>query len=103
MHPRSMFTGEASGVPFSSVSDGSSTTLMVVEAASLVPWSKPADLSLAALDRPLAVGSKHPGGFNVLMADGSVRFIKTAGDDAISPRNLKAMVTRDGHEAVAAP
>jgi hypothetical protein len=101
--PRSIFTGGPSGVPFSSVSDGSSTTLLVVEAASPVPWSKPDDLSLGPLDRPLAVGSKHPGGFYALMADGSVRFISPSGNHAISPRDLRAMVTRDGHEAVAVP
>ncbi len=101
--PRSIFTGEASGVPFSSVSDGTSTTLLVVEAASPVLWTKPADLSIAALDRPLGAGSKHPGGFSAAMADGSVRFIRTSGDDAISPQDFRAMVTRDGHEAVAGP
>ncbi|MFI5459742.1 MAG: DUF1559 domain-containing protein [Isosphaerales bacterium] len=101
--PRSMFTGEPTGVPMSSVSDGSSTTLLVVEAASPVPWSKPEDRSLASLDRLLGMGSKHPGGFNAAMADGSVRFVRTAGNDAISPQDLRALVTRDGHEAVAAP
>jgi prepilin-type processing-associated H-X9-DG protein len=101
--PRSIFTGAASEVPFSSVSDGSSKTLLVVEAASPVPWTKPEDLSLAPLDRPLGVGSKHRGGFNASMADGSVRFIKTTGKDAISAHDLRSLVTRDGHEAVAAP
>jgi hypothetical protein len=37
------------------------------------------------------------------MADGSVRFIRTSGNDAISPQDLRALVTRDGHEAVSAP
>ncbi len=98
--PRSMFTGEASGVSISNVGDGSAATLLVVEAASSVPWSKPEDLSLAPSDRPLGVGSKHPGGLNASMADGSVRFIRTSGNDAISPQDLRALATRDGHEAV---
>jgi len=61
--PRSIFTGEASGVPISRVSDGTSTTLLVVEAARPVLWTKPEDLALGPVDRPLGVGSKHPGGF----------------------------------------
>jgi hypothetical protein len=98
-----MFTGEPTGVPLSSVTDGTSATLLIVEAASPVPWSKPEDLSLASLDRQLGVGSKHPGGFVASMADASVRFVKTSGNEAISPQDFRALVTRDGHEAVAAP
>ncbi len=101
--PHSIFTGEASGIPISKVSDGTSKTLLVVEAASPVLWTKPDDLSLAPVTRLLGVGSKHPGGFSALMADGSVRFIRTSGNDAISPQDLGALVTPDGHEAVAAP
>jgi hypothetical protein len=37
------------------------------------------------------------------MVDGSVRFVRTSGNDAISPQDLRALVTRAGHEAVAAP
>jgi prepilin-type processing-associated H-X9-DG protein len=97
--PRSMFTGEPTGVSLSGVRDGMSSTLTVVEAASAVPWTKPEDLSLASTDPMLGVGSKHPGGFNVTMADGSVRFFKTS----TGAQALRAMVTRDGRERVAAP
>ena len=92
--PGSMFTGEPTGVSVSGVSDGMSSTLTVVEAASPVPWTKPEDLSLASTDPMLGVGSKHPGGFNVTMADGSVRFFKTS----TGGQALRAMVTRNGHE-----
>ena len=101
--PRSMFTGEPTGVPFSSVSDGSSATLLIVEAASPVPWTKPEDLSLASPDPLLGMGSKHPGSIVAVRADGSIRSIKTSGEEAISPQDLRALVTRDGHEEVAAP
>jgi hypothetical protein len=101
--PHSIFTGEPSGIPISRVSDGTSSTFLVVEAASPVPWTRPADLSLASLDQPLGVGSKHSAGFNAVMADGSPRFIRTSGDGAISPQVLRALVTRDGHEAVSVP
>jgi prepilin-type processing-associated H-X9-DG protein len=101
--PRSMFTGEPTGVPFSSVIDGTSRTLLVVERKSPVPWTKPSHLSLASSEPVLGMGSKHPGGFNAVMADGSANFRKTEGNDAISPQDLRALVTRDGHEEFAAP
>jgi hypothetical protein len=101
--PHSMFKGEPSGVPLSSVKDGTSTTLLVVESASAVPWSKPEDLTLTPGDRPLGAGSKHADGFYVVMADGSARFIRKSGESAIGPQHLRALVTRDGHEAVSVP
>jgi prepilin-type processing-associated H-X9-DG protein len=81
--PSSMFTGKPSGVAFASVTDGTPNTFTVVEAATPVPWSKPEDLSLASQDPTLGMGSKHPGGFNATMADGSVRFIKSSINDPL--------------------
>ncbi|MFO0956910.1 MAG: DUF1559 domain-containing protein [Isosphaeraceae bacterium] len=40
--------------------------------------------------------SFHPGGVNVLLADGSVRFLK----DSISPVTLRALVTANGQEVI---
>ncbi len=96
--PHSIFTGERSGVPFRDVTDGTSRTLLVVEGAKPVPWTKPVDLSLASSEPALGMGSKHPSGFNVSTADGAVRFVRMAGKDAISTSDLRAMVTRDGNE-----
>jgi len=42
--------------------------------------------------------SFHPGGVNVLMGDGSVRFIK----DTINPVTPRALVTRAGGEVISA-
>jgi prepilin-type processing-associated H-X9-DG protein len=44
----------------------------------------------------LASRSYHPGGVNVAMADGSVRFIR----DAISPSVWRALGTRCGGEVI---
>ena len=49
------------------------------------------------------MGSKHPGVFNMAMADGSVRFFRTSGPSADSPETLKALVTRNGRERVTVP
>jgi hypothetical protein len=101
--PRSLFTGEPTGVSLASVRFGTTETIMVVEASKPVPWTKPEDLSLASPDPLLGAGSKHPGRFVALMADASVRSIKTSGKDAISPQELRSLVTRDGREAVTLP
>jgi prepilin-type processing-associated H-X9-DG protein len=101
--PRSIFTGEPSGVPLSSVTDGTSSTILFAEAIRAVPWSKPEELSLTSVEPFLGMGSKHPGVFNMAMADGSVRFFPTSGPTAGSPETLKALVTRNGRERVTVP
>ena len=61
------------------ITDGTSNTIMVVEAAEAVPWTKPdSDLDFDPEARPslYGAGSPHPGGFDAMFADGSVRFIK---------------------------
>ena len=79
------------------VSDGTSNTVMVVEACKLqIPWMKPQDIDSTTITRigdPNGVYSNHVGGAQVLLADGSVRFISNKTD----PRILKALVTRDGN------
>ena len=98
--PQSMFTGEPDGVSLLTVSDGTSNTILVVEATSPTAWTKPGGLLLDTIDPQLGMGSKHPGGFNVLMADGSVRFFRSA---VVSMQLLKALATRSGNEAVTVP
>ena len=80
------------------ITDGTSNTLMVVEAKESVPWTKPADLSFdpAAAPSLCGAGSTHPGGFNTLFADGSVRFLKTS----ISVQTFRALITRAGGEII---
>jgi hypothetical protein len=101
--PRSMFTGAPSGVSLRSVTDGTASTLLVVEAASPVSWTMPDDLSLASPEPALGMGSKHPGGFDALMADGSVHFFKSSPGNPIDPRVLRALATRNGGETVRVP
>ena len=90
--------------------DGTSNTLLAVEAKNPVIWTKPDDVMFdpPGFDRPGAqadfmklptlLGSNHPGGFNALIADGSVRFIKSS----INPLTLNALTTRNGGEVIAA-
>jgi prepilin-type processing-associated H-X9-DG protein len=77
--------------------DGMSNTIAVSEAAEPVIWTKPDDVMLSGKELPKNLkkkfGGQFPGGFNVLMWDGSVRFVK----DTISEKTLGlALNPRDG-------
>jgi prepilin-type processing-associated H-X9-DG protein len=86
------------GAKITEVTDGTTRTLMVVEAQQEVPWTKPEDLSFdpAAAPSLFGAGSSHPLGFNVLMGDGSVQFIRNT-----VPLNVfRALITRAGGEVI---
>ncbi|WP_435007813.1 DUF1559 domain-containing protein [Tundrisphaera lichenicola] len=100
------FSGKATlfdggqGVAIPQITDGMMNTLAVVEARDPVAWSKPDDLPLGP-DPAVPVegaGSPHPGGFNALFCDGSVRFLKTT----INPKTLRALITKAGGEVIGA-
>lgn len=93
-----LFTG-AEGVKLQTIVDGTSNTIMVLQANDqhAVPWTSPDDWEVG--DQPTldAVAGLYPNGFNVLFGDGSVRFLKDTIDLAI----FKAMLTRNGGEVIA--
>jgi hypothetical protein len=81
-----------------SIPDGTSNTILIVEADAerAVPWTKPEDLAID-LDNPSKGLERHPGkGFLVGMADGSVRFVR--GD--VSKATLRAAFTPAGGEVL---
>ncbi len=83
-------------VTISGVKDGTVNTLMVVEAATTVPWTKPEDLVYAP-DRPLPkLGGQFKDGFAAATADGAIHFLARSTD----PMILNALITRDGGEVV---
>lgn len=86
---------------FRDVTDGSSNTLLCVEAEKPCPWTKPDDLPFDPKkdELPKVGGTMFETGFNALMCDGSVRFIKKN----IAKENLKSLITRDGGEVVQFP
>ena len=84
------------GVDVTRIRDGLSTTLLFVEASRGVPWTKPEDLPFD-LDRPPSgAGSRHNEGFVAVMADGSTKVLR----NEVSPKMLKAIITRAGGETV---
>jgi RNA polymerase sigma factor (sigma-70 family) len=71
--------------------DGTSNTILVVEAGSPVPWTKPEDLHFAA-DEPLPeLGGLFPNVFNAAFADGAVYTLSKKAD----PEMLRRAIVRD--------
>ncbi|MHB1422981.1 MAG: DUF1559 family PulG-like putative transporter [Gemmataceae bacterium] len=74
--------------------DGTSNTILIVEAAELVPWTKPADLPFDR-SRPLpALGWSSRKDFLAALTDGSARPIRRQ----VSEKTLRAAITRNGGE-----
>jgi prepilin-type processing-associated H-X9-DG protein len=87
---------KAEGIAFSDVPDGLGRTLMVAETKAPIAWTQPSGLPFNPKMPIKGLGSAHPGGFNVVMADGSVRFVK----NTTTPAALEAMATRNGGEVL---
>jgi prepilin-type processing-associated H-X9-DG protein len=78
--------------------DGTANTAMVGDvASSTTVWSQPGDVAFdARFQGPGNFKSFHPGGWNMLFADGQVRFIS----DSVDRQALRAMMTIQGREQV---
>jgi hypothetical protein len=101
---------EKDGLKPAAFPDGAANTILVVEAAEAVPWTKPEDVSydpagpLPRLGTGLTKAAARVGGFTVrrkagflaAFGDGAVRFIDARTDEA----TLRALITRNGGEAV---
>jgi hypothetical protein len=75
--------------------DGSSNTLLIVEAGEPVPWTKPEEIEFHP-DQSVELRCLFRDGFRACLADGSVLFIKKDIDQA----KLKAAITRNGGEQI---
>jgi prepilin-type processing-associated H-X9-DG protein len=92
-----LFSADGSPVHIRDIKDGSSNTILMVHAAEQVPWAKPQELPYSPTAPLPPLGHKAlPGGANVLMADGSVRFLRTGTADPV----VRALITKAGNEPV---
>lgn len=100
--PGTVFNG-STAANIASITDGTSNTILVVEVNGTgVNWADPTDLSAATITFPASnggpgnAGSLHPGGLNVAMCDGSVRFVS----NSIGQQVFQQMITASGGEVL---
>ncbi|MFM9965809.1 MAG: DUF1559 domain-containing protein [Planctomycetaceae bacterium] len=90
--------GVKEGTKFRDIRDGTSNTIMAVEvhADAAVIWTKPDDILIDFKDPLKSLKDARNGSFLAMMCDGSVRLIS----GKINVETFKALITRDGKEAV---
>jgi RNA polymerase sigma factor (sigma-70 family) len=71
--------------------DGTSNTILIVEAGEAVPWTKPVDLAYEPKKALPKLGGMFKDGFHVTLADGGARFVKRS----ISEKTLRNAITRN--------
>lgn len=93
---------DAKATSIGDIADGVSNTLLVVEVpGTSVHWMEPKDTTsiewLSLVLKNASTGSScHPGGFNALFCDGSVRFFSFE----IDPEMLKLMIQKSDGQAI---
>jgi hypothetical protein len=76
--------------------DGASSTILIVEADTAVPWTKPEDLSYDPAKPLPKLGGLFKDGFAAAFLDGSVRFITRDADEEM----IRSLITRNGDEPI---
>jgi RNA polymerase sigma factor (sigma-70 family) len=93
--PGALFGGDG-GPKRDEIKDGADLTIMVVEAAKPVPWTKPDDV-LFEKGKPLPeLGGLFKDGFHALFANGRVLFLSRKNKLEV----LRALITPNGGEAI---
>ncbi len=93
--PDTAFTPDFKPLTLADFINGTSNTILFGETRRGVPWTKPEDLDMDMNVPLMGLGSDHgyhDNGFNVVFADGSVRFLKSS----IDPVVLGQLLRRNG-------
>ena len=96
--PRPIFSHDGRKVGLAQITDGTSNTILTVEADAdqAVTWSRPKDWTFDPQQPRRGLGKTHRGGFQVLMADGSIRFLSNSIDD----QTLRNLMTRNDNNPI---
>jgi prepilin-type processing-associated H-X9-DG protein len=79
------------------IPDGTGNTIMLIGVDDEVPWAAPRELKYSPTGPLPRIGTRGmPAGANVLLADGSVRFLKNTTPDPV----LRSLITRAGGDTV---
>ncbi len=85
------------GLKLTDFTDGTSNTLLFVEAVDPVEWTEPEEFEYAEKKAlPKLGGTPFENGFHIGMADGSVRFMSINSAE----KTLRAIITRNGGEVL---
>jgi hypothetical protein len=87
------------GTRIRDILDGTSNTILIVEARRAIPWTKPEDIPYDAKKPLPKLGGFQPGGFGTVFCDGSARFMM----DNLNSKMLRAMISNAGGEIVQRP
>jgi len=103
--PKTIFPG-ASSIKIADIADGTSNTILMVETVdSGINWLEPRDMSYEEALRGInpktgwGISSRHEGGAQVALADGSVRFLP----DKTPVDQLRLFLERDDGQTVSWP
>ena len=98
--PGAMFDGTAKMPTLMSITDGTSNTIMAVAATQTVPWASPQELPYGpGIPLPPLGSTPTADGFNALMADGSVRYIRKT----IPTADLRSLIEKADGRVVNIP
>jgi Protein of unknown function (DUF1559) len=86
------------GVDMREITDGTAATVLVFEADTPVPWTKPDDLRWSREGPLPRVADNHAGGTHVLLADGGTWFLRST----MRADWLRAILTVNGGEVTSA-
>jgi hypothetical protein len=88
----------ADSVKMMDITDGTSNTILVVEAddSKAVPWTKPDDLDYDDKDPAAGLGGLFKSGFNAVLCDGSSRFLPST----IKAETLRRLFNRHDGEVI---
>lgn len=79
--------------------DGTSNTLLAVEAKRDIPWTKPEDIPYDGSKPVPDIGGYYAEGFNAAICDGSVRFFAKGVDERI----LRLWITKADGQPIPLP